>query len=115
MFKNFYISATAQDLLVFPVRKAGLKMLFLLCKKNITTLKDQLMSKVLTKRENGGYCRLLTRFPKENIIDVIKEAFTAYDGNINNCNGNHLLIAVFAPHKTATATRDKNTEQRKTG
>jgi len=33
---------------------------------------------VATKRENGGYCWLLTRSPKENIIDVIKEAFTAY-------------------------------------
>ena len=33
---------------------------------------------VITKRENGGYCWLLTRSPKENIIDVIKEAFTAY-------------------------------------
>jgi hypothetical protein len=33
---------------------------------------------VVTKRENGGYCWLLTRSPKENIIDVIKEAFTAY-------------------------------------
>ena len=33
---------------------------------------------VVTKRENGGYCWLLTRSPKENIIDVVKEAFTAY-------------------------------------
>ena len=33
---------------------------------------------VITKRENGGYCWLLTRSPKENIIDVIQEAFTAY-------------------------------------
>ena len=33
---------------------------------------------VVTKRKNGGYCWLLTRSPKENIIDVIKEAFTAY-------------------------------------
>lgn len=33
---------------------------------------------VTTKRENGGYCWLLTRSPKENIIDVIQEAFTAY-------------------------------------
>ena len=33
---------------------------------------------VVTKRENGGYCWLLTRSPKENIVDVIKEAFTAY-------------------------------------
>ncbi len=33
---------------------------------------------VVTKRENGGYCWLLTRSPKKNIIDVIKEAFTAY-------------------------------------
>lgn len=33
---------------------------------------------VVTKRENGGYCWLLTSSQKENIIDVIKEAFTAY-------------------------------------
>lgn len=33
---------------------------------------------VVTKRDNGGYCWLLTRSPKENIVDVIKEAFTAY-------------------------------------
>lgn len=34
---------------------------------------------VVTKRKNGGCCWLLTRSPKENIVDVIKEAaFTAY-------------------------------------
>lgn len=33
---------------------------------------------VVTKRENGGYSWMLTRSAKENIIDVIKEAFTAY-------------------------------------
>src|SRR5665647_1778755 len=33
---------------------------------------------VVTKRKNGGYCWLLTRSPKEGIIDIIKEAFTAY-------------------------------------
>jgi len=33
---------------------------------------------VVTKRANGGYCWLLTRSPKENIIDIIKEAFIAY-------------------------------------
>lgn len=33
---------------------------------------------VVTKRMNGGYCWLLTRSPKENIAEVIKEAFTAY-------------------------------------
>lgn len=33
---------------------------------------------VITKKENGGYCWLLTRSPKENIIDVIQETFTAY-------------------------------------
>ncbi len=33
---------------------------------------------VITKRENGGYCWLLPRSPKETIIDIIKEAFTAY-------------------------------------
>jgi len=33
---------------------------------------------VITKRENGGYCWLLTQSPKDNIVDVIEEAFTAY-------------------------------------
>lgn len=33
---------------------------------------------VVTKRANGGYCWLLTRSPKESIVEVIKEAFTAY-------------------------------------
>ena len=33
---------------------------------------------VVTKRINGGYCWLLTRSPKESIVEVIKEAFTAY-------------------------------------
>jgi hypothetical protein len=33
---------------------------------------------VVTKRKNGGYCWLLTRSPKESIIDVISEAFKAY-------------------------------------
>jgi hypothetical protein len=30
------------------------------------------------QKKNGGYCWLLTRSPKENIVEVIKEAFTAY-------------------------------------
>jgi len=33
---------------------------------------------VVTKKINGGYCWLLTRSPKESIVEVIKEAFTAY-------------------------------------
>lgn len=33
---------------------------------------------VVTKRENGGYCWLLTRSPKEDIVEVISEAFKAY-------------------------------------
>ncbi len=33
---------------------------------------------VVTKRTNGGYCWLLTRSPKEGIVEIIKEAFTAY-------------------------------------
>lgn len=33
---------------------------------------------VITKRENGGYSWLLTRSPKVNIVDIIKEAFSAY-------------------------------------
>ena len=40
--------------------------------------KDHELWLVVTKRKNGGYCWLLTQSPKENIIDVIKEAFTAY-------------------------------------
>ncbi len=54
---------------------------------------------VITKRENGGYCWLLTRSPKETIIDIIKEAFTYY-----------IFFAVFAPHKTVAAKRNKNIE-----
>jgi len=33
MDKNFCISIKAKDFMVFPVRKAGLKMLYLLCKQ----------------------------------------------------------------------------------
>ena len=33
---------------------------------------------VVTKRDNGGYCWLLTHSPKENITEVIQEAFKAY-------------------------------------
>jgi hypothetical protein len=33
---------------------------------------------VVTKMINGGYCWLLTRSPKESIVEVIKEAFMAY-------------------------------------
>jgi Transposase DDE domain len=33
---------------------------------------------VVTKRENGGYCWLLTRSPKDSIVEVIQEAFKAY-------------------------------------
>jgi hypothetical protein len=33
---------------------------------------------VVTKRKDGGYCRLFSRSPKESIIDVISEAFKAY-------------------------------------
>jgi hypothetical protein len=33
---------------------------------------------VVTKRKDGGYCWLLTRSPKELIVDVIAEAFKAY-------------------------------------
>ncbi len=33
---------------------------------------------VVTKRDNGGYCWLLARSPKENIVEVIEEAFKAY-------------------------------------
>ncbi len=33
---------------------------------------------VVTKRKDGGYCWLLTRSPKESIVDVISEAFKAY-------------------------------------
>lgn len=33
---------------------------------------------VVTKRKNGGYCWLLTRSPKTNVIEIIEEAFKAY-------------------------------------
>ncbi len=33
---------------------------------------------VVTKRKDGGYCWLLTRSPKESIVNVISEAFNAY-------------------------------------
>lgn len=33
---------------------------------------------VVTKRKSGGYCWLLTRSPKESIVEVIGEAFKAY-------------------------------------
>lgn len=33
---------------------------------------------VVTKKVNGGYCWLLTRSPKTDIMDIIKEAFKAY-------------------------------------
>jgi hypothetical protein len=33
---------------------------------------------VVTKRKDGGYCWLLTRSPKESIVEVIGEAFKAY-------------------------------------
>jgi hypothetical protein len=49
MNKNLWISYRTMDLEVFPLRKAGFKMLFLLCKQT-TTLKIQLMSNVLTKQ-----------------------------------------------------------------
>jgi hypothetical protein len=57
MDKSFYISVISTDLSIFPVRKAGLKMLFLLCKQSITTLKNQLMSKVLTKQVQNKISR----------------------------------------------------------
>ncbi len=33
---------------------------------------------VVTKRENGGYCWLLTRSPKEDLTEIIEEAFISY-------------------------------------
>ena len=43
--------------MIFPVRKAGLKMLFLLCKQKTKTSKNQLMSKVLTKQVQNKISR----------------------------------------------------------
>jgi hypothetical protein len=57
MDKNFCISITAKDFMVFPVRKAGFKMLFLLWKQTVITLKIQLMSKVLTKQVQNKVSR----------------------------------------------------------
>ena len=51
---------------------------------HINSVKNKIKGKlhdlwlVITKRTNGGYCRLLTRSPKESIVAVVKEAFTAY-------------------------------------
>jgi len=45
MDKNFYISTTAMDLMVFPTRKAGLRILFLLCKQKIRTSKKTSLCK----------------------------------------------------------------------
>jgi hypothetical protein len=44
MIKKLYISVRTMDLDVFPVRKAGFKMLYLWCNQIIKTLKNQLMS-----------------------------------------------------------------------
>ncbi len=33
---------------------------------------------VITKKEGGGYCWILTKTSQKNIVDVIKETFTAY-------------------------------------
>ena len=45
------------DLDVFPLRKAGFKSLYLLCKQNINTLKNQLISNVLTKQVQNKVSR----------------------------------------------------------
>jgi len=57
MIKNFHISTAVDDLMDFPMRKAGLKMLFLLCKQKTKTLKNKLMSKVLTKQVQNKVSR----------------------------------------------------------
>ncbi len=57
MGKIYYISTVAKGLLVFPVRKAGFKMLFLLCKQKIRASKNQPMSKVLTKQVQNKISR----------------------------------------------------------
>src|SRR5680860_737658 len=57
MDKNFCISTTSKDFMVFPVRKAGFKMLYLLCNQIIKTLKNQLMSNVLTKQVQNKISR----------------------------------------------------------
>src|SRR5210317_879081 len=66
MDKSFYLSVISTDLSILSVRKAGLKMLFLLCKQNITTLKNQLMSKVLTKQVQNKISRYFLQL--ENYI-----------------------------------------------
>ena len=57
MIKKLYIPDRTMDLDVFPVRKAGFKMLYLWCKQNIKTLKNQLMSNVLTKQVQNKISR----------------------------------------------------------
>ena len=57
MINEFYISFVSTDLKFFPVRKAGFKSLYLLWKQDIKTLKNQLMSKVLTKQVQNKISR----------------------------------------------------------
>src|SRR5680860_827729 len=64
MIKKLYISNRTMDLDVFPVRKAGFKMLYLLCKQNIKTLKNQLMSNVLTKQVQNKISRYFLKLEK---------------------------------------------------
>ncbi len=47
---NTYMSIITYDFTVFPVRKAGLKSIYLLFAQFMYNLKNQLMSKVLTKQ-----------------------------------------------------------------
>lgn len=56
MNKNLFISYRTIDLEFFPLRNAGFKMLFLLCKQT-TTLKIQLMPEVLTKQVQNKVSR----------------------------------------------------------
>jgi len=57
MIKRPYISYQSTDLELSPVRKAGFKMLYLLCNKITKTLKNQLMSNVLTKQVQNKISR----------------------------------------------------------
>jgi len=55
---------------------------------------------VVTKRINGGYCWLLTRSPKESIVeDQDIRRFTKHAGNTDHSDEHHLLITFIPAHK----------------
>lgn len=61
---NIYMSITIGDFIVFPVRKAGLKSIYLLYNQFMYNLKNQLMSKVLTKQVQNKISRYFLQLEK---------------------------------------------------